>query len=271
MKFQDHKLRANRWVFFALLLCLSIGLYSCSSSKPEKRTYTIARDLTWYPLDFMGKDSNMLGFIDDLIIAVGKETDLDINLAFTTSNAMMNGLNSGLYDGVVTSLMPTSITKLEYNFSEPLMRVGAVLVVHQDSDIRKLIELEEKEIGIDRGSAAAFDTVRFPSVTIVPYENNMDALEDLSQHAVDGVIMQVIPASIYINSFFKDELKVATQPLTDLALRVVMKSNKGNQKFLKVFDEGITAIKESGLYDALIKKWGLFNPESVEQEVEIEM
>ncbi|GAB4231918.1 MAG: hypothetical protein Tsb0021_10460 [Chlamydiales bacterium] len=210
----------------------------------------------------MGKENNLLGFIDELISTIAREKKINIQFVSTAPNTLISGLDNDRYEAVVTQLTPSILNRQRFLFSDPLLRLGPVLVVHQESTIRSLSQLKEKIIGIQRGSASAFDTVRFPAVIITPYENLMLALDTLSRRRIDAVIMEAIPAYVYTQSFYRDDLKIATPPLTDFGLRLMTKTNQDN--FMKLFDKGLEEIKEKGIYEDLIKKWGLFDPDKIQ-------
>ena len=62
----------GRW-FISLMLFLMMVLGGCNgTTSPTKKHYIVARDPTWYPLDFMGKGDNVLAFSDELLNQIAK-------------------------------------------------------------------------------------------------------------------------------------------------------------------------------------------------------
>jgi polar amino acid transport system substrate-binding protein len=242
------------------LLTLCLFVFAASCSRPEKKLRVIARDPSWYPLNLMGKENNLLGFTDELLYAIAKEEDLTIELVVTSDSTLLSGLDHGRYDGIITSLTPSLEYEKDHIFSEPLYLLGPVLVVPMSSTIDSLSGLENKMVGIQRGSATAFDTVRFPSVGITQYDNLLMALDMLTKRNIDAVIMKAIPAYVYTQSFFRTTLKIATTPLTSEGLRLMMNNDSDDDKFMKRFNDGLKRLKENGSYEALTKKWGIYNP-----------
>ena len=50
---------------------------------------------------------------------------------------------------------------------------------------------------------------------------------------------------------------ISSEILTDGALRLITIKDK-ETKLIKIFNEGLAELKESGAYDALVTKWSLF-------------
>lgn len=244
-----------------LIVCGACLVKGCSTPQPKR--YTIARDNTWYPMHLMGKEKNLQGFCDDLIYAIAAKEGLKVTIINESSNNLMLGLDNGTYDLAVSFLFPNPSLKEYYDFSDPFYYLGPVLVLPEDSKITSLEQMQNKVIGIKNESSTVFDVVNYPSIIIVPYESMVFALESLGNGHIDGVIMPLIPAFIYTTSFYKGKLKIGTPPLTQEGLRIVATVESDGDKFIKIFNKGLQEAKETGIYDALLLKWDLFNPETL--------
>lgn len=258
--------------FFSILgiiccLAFAFSIKSCGSPASSSKVYRIARDLTWYPGRAMGKQNNLLAFTDDLIFHVASEEKLRIELISNLTNNLFVGLDNGNFDAIVSSMLPTPISREDYVFSDPFFLIGPVLVVAKGNAVSTLSDMENKIIGIQNGSSMVYDIDKYPHISITPYDNILLALESLSRGHIDGVILDVIPAHIYISSLYSDKLKIATLPLTKEGLRMVSRLDREGEKFITLFNDGLKKAKESGAYDALLKKWTLFNPEKTEDSI----
>lgn len=249
--------------FFSLIglvICVFIGLSikSCSSPPPSK-VYRIGRDLNWYPGRAMGKQNNLLAFLDDLIFLVANEENLHVELTSSFASNLFKGLDNHAFDAIVSSVLPTPVSREDYVFSDPIFLLGPVLIVPKNSKIATLTEMENKIIGIRSGSSVVFDVERFPNIDIISYDNVLIALDSLTRGNIDGVILDLIPAQIYVTSLYKNQLKIVTDPLTKEGLRLVAVKNPEGTHFIEIFNKGLKEAKTSQAYNALLKKWGLFN------------
>lgn len=252
----------KNWIYgclFLILLCVGFVFRSCSSNQDKGKIYTIARDPNWYPSNLMGKEKNMTAFSDDLLMSVGRAEDFRFHINNSSSDSLISGLLSDEYDGVLTQLLSTGKMRETLLFSDPYVLLGPVLVTMIDSQIDSIEEMSGKTIGIESGSSTLFDTKKYPSIIIATYDNIFKALGALNNDKIDGVLIDAIPAHIYIKTFYPTRLRVATKPLTNDGLRLIAIKNSHNEKLIEAFNKSLKTFQENGDYEEMIKKWGLIN------------
>lgn len=238
-----------------LSLLLIFFTVACSSSK-EENAYKIARDPSWYPLNFMGKGPSVLGFSDDLISAIAQEEDIGIQQYLSSWSSIEDGLNQRRWDGILSSIPEILSFKDRYSFSEPYLKLGPVLIVLNNSSITSLDEMEGKEVGIQTGSSNVTFLEKYPSIIIKPYDSIAESLEDLLAQKINGVLMPILPAQSYVRDLYQGELKIVTEPLSEEALRLVTLHDE-YPELIGAFNSGLKKLKENGQYDQLLKKWKL--------------
>jgi len=163
-----------RIIFLVIITLLALfGIFKfCSRiGVPIKSVYTIARDPSWYPLELLGKEKNMLAFSDELISAIAKKEKIRIELLLTGPNVLFEGLDNDEYDGVLAALSPNVVNKEKYLFSEPFYLVGPVLILPQKSQVKSLDEMANKVVGVRSGSSIMYNVIQYPSIIIVTYED----------------------------------------------------------------------------------------------------
>lgn len=250
--------------FLILALLARVWLFERSSESDLTlpKTYTIARDPTWFPFDFFGKERQISAFSDDLLLAIAAEQKIQINIYTASSASLLAGLNSQTYDGVLSPISSREVfTQKKYLFSKSYFRFGPVVVLRIHSPFTKLSELEGGVVGVLRGSSTNFEKQGGSNLTYVPYDNLLIALQNLANGSLDGVIVKAIPAYIYTHGLFSDKLRVATAPLTGEGLRLFTVKDPSGQQLIEAFNSGLKKLKENGTYDALLKQWDLVDPE----------
>lgn len=244
-----------------LILRVFSGGYS-----PTVPTYYIARDSTWYPLDLRGKEKNMVGFANDLIQEIAELEGFKVQVFEVGRSGIFDGLNTGRYEAVYSTLHPNPVNRKKYTFSDPFYLLGPVLVVPADSNIKSLKDLNGKILGIESGALQIFDIPEPPDVVIIPYDSVSTALEKLDKNIIDAAIVDVLRAYVFTEGFYANRLKVATSPLTDRGLRLAASNKPESLLLVSQFNDGLTKLKESGRYDELIEKWGLTHTISHQKE-----
>lgn len=259
-----------RYILGALLLALVLwgAVRACSDAGMGiNRPYRIAQERLLNNINVTGKEKNLEAFANDLIKTIAKRKNIHLQLLSVSPGLVFVGLEDGQYDAVITTLVPNAANEVFYQFSEPFYRVGSVLIVPVDSSIEDFAQVEGKIIGITREESTFFEVGIYPEVLFYSYDDEIDALEDLENGKLDGVVMNAWPAYSLINSFFRGKLKVATKPFTKQGLRLAALDISEFSKVVPQFDEGLDELKKDGTYQALIKKWGLIDTELEGEEV----
>lgn len=260
--------KRNIGVLIFLSLLITWGLIR-SCSHPEhmrKKLYYIGRDSTWYPQQLMGKERNLKAFTNDIMAAIAKETQLHFEWIETGPVALIEGLDNGNYDAIISAIRPNFINRNKYIFSDLFFELGPVLIVKQTSSAKSLKDMQDKTIGIRTGSFLIFNTIKEGGAhaynfLITSYDNANKALESLDKNQMDGVIMEAIPAYAFTEGFYSDRLKIVTPPLTDEGLRLVALKEQDSQELISDFDKALRKLKDDGTYDKLISKWNLIDPQ----------
>ena len=248
-----------------LLLLLVLGFLgtfvwrACNQVENGQKIYIIGRSTNLAPLKFEGKEPNVLAFESDIITSIAQKEKLRIHLATVNDTNLFIALNQEVYDAIIAAVEPTPFMKERYAISEPFFYGGPVLIVREDSTATTLQELQGRGIAIETGSPMIFKLSQ-ENLLLVSYKNMISALEDLNRGVIEGVILEANLAYTYTGGFYKDKLKVATSPLTDLGLRLIAHKNSSGEYLINHFDKGLKEIEESGDYAKFIDKWELIEP-----------
>jgi len=231
------------------------------NAEDEKITYYIGRDSTWYPLDFRGKERNMVGFTNDMLQAIAEEEEFSVYMFEVGTNALYDGLELGEYDGILSHLTPNIVNRRVYGFSDPFYTTGPVLIVRRGSQATSLADMRGKVIGVEAGALQIYNISEPSDVAFIPYDTASLALEKLDDNEIDGVVLDALKAYAYTEGYYRGRLKVATSPLTDKGLRLVTMRDPKSLLLVSRFNEGLKKIKDKGIYGELIEKWGLTDTE----------
>ncbi len=249
-----------------LAFCVLVALFSIYRAYhgpllPEHE-YSILRSNNFAPIELFGKEPNMSAFVDDLMAVIAEKERFKIHLSVSKNlsvEEMFKLLDAGEYDAILATFSPAKYLKNKYYISQPIYNAGPVLVVNADSAVQSLKDLEGKPIAIKRGSSQIFQLGR-EAAFFTPYDNMISALDDLNKNIIAGVILDAEIAQIYTHGFYKDKIKIATDPLTDLALRLVARRGVFEAVLIEKFDKGLENTESSGAFEDLIHKWNLANP-----------
>lgn len=247
-----------------LIMLTQLWLWLRSGTElPAPNSFTIARDPTWFPLDFRDKSSQVTAFSDELLGAIADRENIQIRIYSTPSDLLFPGLHAGTFQGVLSYDVPRGTLFDNFLTSVPYFRFGPVLVVRTASQITSIDQLRGSAVGVVRGTSLLFDQPTPADITYILYDDVLIALQHLSDGVVDGAIIGAFHAHAYTSGLFAHRLQIASAPLTNEALRLItLKGHEGNT-LIRHFDHGLEALRANGQYAALLKKWGLFNADDL--------
>jgi len=239
--------------FFAalLLICLTAG-----SALAEDKTYVVASDATWPPMEMLDANKQVVGYSSDYLRAITKETGTKFEIRNIAWDGIFAGLVAGNYDIVASSVTITPERKEQMLFSDPYAEIHQALVVQAGSPIKALEELKGKKVGGQIGTTGIFVMQKANvGADVKEYEDVGLAMEDLANGRIDAVMCDDPVAKYYANKHkdFANKFKVVlTTPNVEYYGFAVQ---KGHEDLVKKLNEGIKAVKAKGIDKELLKKW----------------
>lgn len=243
----------------AVIVILFAWLNQKSIQANTPSVVRIARDRTWFPLNLMGREQNMLAFTNELLFIIAKRLKIDIELLLVPSRDLLTDLDQGRYEAVLAGLTPDAYTRQRYLFSHPFFLLGPVLIVAAKSPVISLSQMELKTVGVMSEVSLVLDVMRLPNFFLNTYYQRVNALDALREGQIDGVLMEALPAYGLVHALYPKSLRIATIPLTQDGMRLVARRFPGAAVFIENFDKELSALRDEGIYKELIDKWGLID------------
>jgi polar amino acid transport system substrate-binding protein len=243
------------YTFSFTLILLAFCFFGCSK-RSRSNEYKVAVDPSWFPLDLIGREKQVLGFSRDLLQEIAAIKKLRIATVRENWDNLISNLQEEKYNAIFSSMQPYIFYKNIYDFSDLYLNTGPVLILPFTSKIASLDMLSGKEIAVQRGSPAEAILAKYPGIIMRIYDSIPEALNDILIGIVDGAIADVLAAQAYCQDLYQGQLKIATGPLDDEGLRLVALHQKSSDLII-AFNEGLKELKQKGTYAELARKWGL--------------
>ncbi len=240
-----------RWLFLLLLLFF----YSCGKAE-SKKEWKVGVDPTWYPLELGEREKLVQGFATDLFQEVTALRKLKIATVRTNWDNLIPYLQKKKNDAILSSLQPHLFYEKQYDFSEPFLLMGPVLVLPDSSKIKSLEGLSGKEIAVISGSSSEVAIEKYPGLIIRYFNAIPDALNAILTEDVDAAVIGILDATAYCEDLYKGKLKVVGSPFTNEGLRLVTLHNEA-PLLIESFNRTLKELKKSGKYAAIARKWNL--------------
>jgi len=165
------------------------------------------------------------------------------------------GLAAGEYDAIISSVTITDERREKYDFSEPYLNAGQIVVVPRDSEITGPETLGGRTVGAQISTTGAFAIQDMEGVTLKEYDEVGLAFEDLIAGRIDAVVCDTPVAADYAlqREEYAANLKIVGEPFTDEWYGIVVQ--KGNTELLEKINQGLAAVQQKGLDKELEAAW----------------
>lgn len=253
--------KAFKWVAILTLVLVFIGFFRSFTAQffPTPDTYRIARDRSWTGLGMWGNDKQLLGFSDELLVAIARQQGFYLELVNVSPRTILEGLEDENYDAIISWMAPDTLTKQVYTFSHPFYLLTPILVVQEHAQYDSLNDLAGRSVAILQDSQALNHHHHLPAVNWFPYHNAAISLDDLVRNRVDGVVLDLFSAYAFASGVYKGSIRIIPAVITDEAIRVVSTRDGQGEDLIPLINQGLEELKINGAYQKLLKKWGLEN------------
>ncbi|WP_101772425.1 transporter substrate-binding domain-containing protein [Peptostreptococcus faecalis] len=201
--------------------------------------------------------SKIVGADIDLAQKLADKLGVKLEIKAMDFDALIPALQSGNVDAVITGMTPDEERKKSVDFSDIYFKgENAVLVKSEDADkIKSEDDLKKSKIGVQKGSTQevyvrdGLKLTDFKGLTSVP-----DLIMDMKNGNLDAIVLNSKVANINQGKY--DGIKVLenlklTSGGEEEAMAVALKKGD-NEALLKVLNEEIKSLQDSGEYDKIL-------------------
>jgi len=243
-------------LFFVFsILAISSLIPVDSYADPVKRTLVVATSASMSPMEMIGPEGNIVGYDIDIIRAVASKAGLSVEIRNHAWTGLLSGLEQGMFDAVISTVTITEKRRERFDFSEPYINIGQVLVVPVEMDnVTGLDDMKELKAGAVRGSLGAAEVKR-AGVELRDYDETDQALQAMAAGRIHVVVCDYVTAAGLISGseIYKDRFRIAGPPFTGQECGIVLR--KGNTEILEMINKGVLAVKAEGISHQLEMKW----------------
>lgn len=222
----------------------------------EARSFTVASDASFPPMEFVDENKALTGFDIDLINAIAADQGFTVEIQNTAWDGIFAGLEAGQYDAIISSVTVTEERKAAMDFSDPYFNANqAIVVLAEDTAIAGEADLQGKTVGVQIETTGAI-AVRELGIEPKQYDSPDLALQDMVNGNIDAVVVDTPVAANYALQApqFEGKLKIVGELQTNETYALAVR--KGDPEgVLPLFNAGLANIRASGEYDAIYEKW----------------
>lgn len=239
-------------MILSVLVVLSLLIAGCQGAASTK--FRVATNAEFAPFEYVDeKTKEITGFDIELINAIAKQGNFEIEIVNTGFDAMLAGLGQCQYDAAIAAITITPERQKQMNFSAPYTVAGQTVVVRKDTTgITGPESLSGKTIGAQIGTTGADEVSKIQGANLKTYDNYQFAFQDLINKQIDAVVVDNPIADSFVSKN-SDKLVTVGNVFTSENYGIAV-CNK-NADLLKKINDGLTALKNDGSLKKLEEKW----------------
>ncbi len=239
-----------RWI--RLATC-SLLLATVAHASPPLR---VGIDLDGDPMTFVDSKGVPRGFAVDIMRAVAREMQFDVEFVARPWPAMYEDFKAGRVDALANITYTDERAQL-MAFSAPhIVMKGAVFVRQNLRPIRAPIELRDLRVAVKLGGAPHLYLLAHGwAEHIVASPTLLESLRAVAEHRADAAL----DARLVGLKLLRDErlpgVDLSDVALTDFAQRLHAAFHLDNPAAVAVYNEGLARLHTNGTYDRLYDQW----------------
>ncbi len=237
---------------------LRLGEYTSNypSSVPmqQKEKIIVGTDATYPPMESKDENGNLVGYDIDLGEEIGTELGYDVEFKDIAFDKIFDALDTKQIDVIISSVTITDERSQKYNFSEPYINAGQVIVIRRDGkeDAMSAEELKGKRVGVQKGTTSEEEALKYTNRNLVnAFSDYTQAVAALSSRTIDALIVDLTAAKGLVDE--NPSLVIASDPFTNEFYGVALR--KDDVELKSKIDKVILSLQKRGILNNIKQKW----------------
>ncbi|GEM_PF-5440364 len=211
-----------------------------------------------YPPFFVETDAGYRGFDVDLLKIILKK---NIRFKVVPFKEALELVADGKADIAIGGIYVTSERARIFNFTEPYLKTGLVMVVPSSSHAKKESDLKGKRICVKVSATGEKRALKLKSEMgwiVVRKISTKDCFEAVLRGEADALYNDYYNSVYYINKFYMGRLRILRGmwgPIFFEKAKIAFPVAKGREGLLFELNHGIRELKRRGMLGYLVGKW----------------
>lgn len=235
-----------------ILFCFVAGCGGVKKAEGPK-VLKVGTEVTFPPFEFREEGSKEItGFDMDLIRAIGKKLDMEIQILDMDFEALIPAVKRGNLNLAIAGVTITPDRQKIVDMSDPYYTSGLCVVVSKgNTAIQKPEDLKGRTVGVQIGTTGEDKAKQLAGEMVRSFKSNEEVFRALKEKSVEAVIIDEPVARFFINRHHPDAVIVG-QTFEKESYGIVMRRH--GELTLKV-NKALAELKQSGEYDTIYEKW----------------
>lgn len=252
--FKNRKLINLHFILILIILQILLGQTINVFSQEEHKVYKFAGDYNHPPYEYVNKDEEFIGFNIDIINAIAKDQNINIEILPMKWSEAISSLENGNIDGII-GMSKSEERQEKFKFVSPSVINEQVIFTKSDNVYINILEdLEGLKVAYQSNDYNEENISQIPMVIATPKKDHEESLMALKDGEVDAVLGNKLVGIYHLQkNKITDEIEVVGEPIHTSEYGLVVK--KENLELYNILEKGLANIKEDKTYNKVYNKW----------------
>ncbi len=258
----------KKWLATALA-CSAMALAACGggqsasqqASAPaaaDGKVYRVAMNAEFAPFESLDANNNVEGFDVDLINALAKAGNFQVEFKHQPWDSLFAALGNGDVDILASAITITDERKQTMSFTDPYFEITQVILVPAGKNIQSVDDLKQvNRVGVVTGQTGDFAAGKIlgnDSSKIARFESLPLVIKELENGGLDAVISDSAVIANYVKHNENKGFTMVTVPDFEVE-NYGIAVRKDDAATLNMLNEALKKVRESGEYDTIYGKY----------------
>jgi polar amino acid transport system substrate-binding protein len=229
-----------------------------AANTADSKTYIIYSDNSFAPFEYLDvATGTYVGLDMDILAAIAEDQGFQYEVKNEGFDPAMAAVQSGQADAMIAGMTITEERTETYDFSEGYFEDGQIMIVAAGSEVKSLDDLSGKVVAT-KASTQGFE---YADSIKDEYGFTLQVYED--SPTMYAAVMQGVNVACFEDrtvgewAIKSQELKMETVGDVINPKQYGFAVKKGeNAELIKMFNDGLKNLKDSGKYDEILAKYG---------------
>ncbi len=248
----------NKWVLGVMFGVMALIFVGCASFGSFGRVINVGMATNYPPLAF-DKGGQVQGVEVDFANALGEFLNASVNIKTYSWQALLEALDAGEIDVVMSGVSITDKRKERALFSDPYMEIGQMAIIRTEDAGRlaskSALLSEAYRVGYSLNTTGQhFVTSKLKNAKQIGFATSTDGIEALINNKIDYFVHDA-PTVWHLTSSYPTDDRIfgLYTPLTDEYLAWAVKT--GNVELQQELNTALESWKATGFLKSTLSKW----------------
>jgi len=252
-----------KFLFLSLICLLSAQAFSQSVLEEivKNDTLRVGMSLDQPPFCMKDEDGNAQGYDVELAMLLAESMDVELKIMVHPFPDLLDGLNAGKYDLVISGLTITPKRNIQANFAGPYMFSGKAVLAYKgkyaNQKQNKLNSPKCTLVALSNSTSQNFVKNRLPNANTIYVESYEQAIAMMQTNKADALVTDRAVIEVLDKQYPKEHFKYSDDDLLSIE-PIGVAIGRNEAQFLNLVENYLATLDKLGYLDELQAKWFAF-------------